>query len=101
MNEAKSPKTMSLPSPVVIVSPPVPPITQFVPVPVIVIVSGPPSFGLIALIPVKPPELAVQPIVALSPMTMFEPPATVIVSEPVPPTMTLSPPPVEIVSLPP
>ena len=45
----------SLPSPVVIVSPPVPPITQFVPVPVIVIVSGPPSFGLIALIPVNRP----------------------------------------------
>ena len=69
--EPKSPKIRSLPSPVVIVSPPVPPMTQSCPVPVIVIVSAAPSFGLIALIPVKPPWAAVQPMVPLSPRTML------------------------------
>ena len=97
---AKSPNTMSSPLPVVMWSPPVPPTTQFLPEPLIVIVSAPPAVGSVASM--KPVvRSALHPAWPLSPKTMLLPSAIVIVSSSTPPKTRSLPAPSVIRSLPP
>jgi len=95
---ASSPKTMSFPMPVVIVSCPVPPITEFMPSPASMRSLPPRPEPVVITLIAPAAEISRRPA---SPSTKSLPDVVVIWSSATPPKTILSPAPAERMSLPP